>query len=863
MSKTLQLKVITALQDKLSGPLKNIRGAGGQSAQSMKELRDKLKELESTNKAVNQFRELSRGVEQSGESMRQAQARANELGQRLQSVERPTAAMRREFTQATSASKRLKQEHQQQAQKLQAVRDRLHNAGVSTKSLSADERQLRERIASTNQALDQQRERLGQVAQEQRKLAAAREKYQKTTAVASNLAVTGAAGYASGRRVLGGMSNFMSDGMDFDKTMSKVQALARLDKDSIEMQELRDQARHLGATTAFTSTDAASGQAFLAMAGFSPEAIKAAMPGVLDMALAGDMDLATTADISSNILSGFGLQASEMGRVADVLTGAFTRSNTSIASLGDTMKYAAPIASQFGVDVETTAAMAAKLGDAGIQGGEAGTNIRRIINRLAVPNKAASEALEKLNVQVADSTGAMRPMDELLAEIHEKAKNLSEIERGEIFKAIGGEQGGGAMSILVEAAGTGELQELQGELRNNADEASKVAKIQMDNALGDLNLLKSAWSDVSIEIFSQNNDAIREVIQTITSMASAVGEWAKRNPELVSTLIKVVSVIAALMVGLGGIAITVAGILGPFAMMRYSMTVLGIKGGGLTKVLGSLGRNILPMVGKAVMFVGRALLMNPIGLAVTAIALAAFLIYKYWEPIKEFFTDLWSEVKTACDGGIAGIGALILNWSPVGLFYQAFAAVMDYLGIELPGKFSEFGSMMMSGLVNGIKGMASSVKDSVVGMADSTMGWFRDKLGIKSPSRVFVGLGSEVSAGAALGIERQAPMAVKAANTLAAAVMAGGALAPLPASAFTDIPALKFDRRPAISSASSVGSATTNRPVVYEGDQIEFHIHAAPGMDPRAIAQAVAAELDKRDREKRARARSSLSDYGN
>lgn len=862
MSKTLQLKVITALQDKLSGPLKNIRGASGQSAQSMKELRDKLKGLESTQKTVNQFRELSRGVDQSRESMQQAQARANELGQKLQGIERPTAAMRREFTQATNASRQLKQEHQQQSQKLQSVRDKLHNAGISTKSLSADERQLRERISSTNQALEQQGQRLSKVYQEQRKLAQAKEKYEATTAVASNLAVTGAAGYASGRRVLGGMSNLMADGMDFDKTMSKVQALARLDKDSIEMQQLRDQARHLGATTAFTTSDAASGQAFLAMAGFTPDAITAAMPGILDMALAGDMDLASTADISSNILSGFGLEAEEMGRIADVLTGAFTRSNTSISSLGDTMKFAAPIAAQFGVDVETTAAMAAKLGDAGIQGGEAGTNIRRIINRLAAPNKAASDALEKLNVQVADATGAMRPMDDLLAEIHEKSKNLSEIERGEIFKAIGGEQGVGALGILVDSAGTGQLQELQGELRNAAGEAAKVAKVQADNALGDLNVLKSAWSDISIEIFSQNNDAIREVIQTISAAVSAVGEWARRNPELVSTIIKVVAVVAALMVGLGGIAITIAGILGPFAMMRYSMTMLGIRGGGLISTFTSLGRNILPMVGNAIMFVGRALLMNPIGLAVTAIAAAAFLIYKYWEPIKEFFSGLWDEVKLAFDGGIAGVGALILNWSPLGLFYQVFASVMEYFGVELPAKFSEFGSMMMTGLVNGIKGMATSVKDSVVGVAKSTGNWFKSTLGIESPSKVFLGLGSEVSAGAALGIASKAPMAEKAAAALASVVMAGGAMMPLSASAFSDLPALKFDNRQSISSAQAASSAG-NRPVVYEGDRIEIHIHASPDMNPSNIAQAISAELDKRERQKQARARSSLSDYGN
>lgn len=923
--KTLQLKIITALQDKLSGPLKKIMGASGASASSIKDLRDKLKGLQQTQRQVGQFRDLHGGLQKTAEAMRQAQVKTNDLAQRLQATAAPSAALKREFDQASAASKRLKEEHSQQSAKLQGLRDKLHTAGISTKSLGADERQLRERISSTNQALEKQKSALGKVAEQQRKLSAAREKYQQTTTVASNLAVSGAAGYMTGRRALGGMTGFMQEGMDFDKEMSKVQALTRLDKNSDQMQALRDQARQLGATTAFTSTDAAAGQAFLGMAGFTPEAIKAAMPGVLDMALAGDMDLATTADISSNILTGMGLQADQMGRVADVMTGAFTRSNTDIRMLGETMKYAAPVAAQFGVDLETATAMAAKLGDAGIQGSMGGTGIRRIIGRLAAPNKAAREALEDLGVQVADSEGKMRPMTDLLAEIYEKSSRLTEIEQGQIFKAISGEQGVAAMGVLTKTAGEGTLQELQQQLYESAGEASKNASARMDNALGDIELLKSAWADVSIEVFSQNNDAIREIIQTVTSVTSAVGAWAQANPALVATLIKVAAVLAVLATGLGGLAITVAGILGPFAMMRYAFTLAGIKGAGLGSVMGNLGRTVLPMVGRALAFIGRAAMANPIGLAITVIAGGALLIYRYWEPIKEFFGGLWNQIKVAFDGGISGVMALLANWSPIGLVYQAFAAVLtyfgvdlpanltgavglmwdsiagkfagglanitqavaawsplqifttafdgviQYLGVELPAKFMEFGTMIIQGLINGIRSMGGAVKDAVITTASSAMGWFAEKLGIESPSRVFMQMGGFVSEGAAIGIRNRMPMVEKAAQVMAAGVMAAGALAPVNAQIIQP-PAIAFDVRPPITAAlgnvAGAGQAGTwaapaaaSRPLA--GDHIEINIHAAPGMDPQELARAVSRELDRRDREKRARARSSLSDYGN
>src|SRR5690606_27633463 len=107
-------------------------------------------------------------------------------------------------------------------------------------------------------------------------------------------------------------------------------------------------------------------------------------------------------------------------------------------------------------------------------------------------------------------------------------------------------------------------------------------------------------------------------------------------------------------------------------------------------------------------------------------------IYKNWDAVKAYFANTWAEIQTAFAGGIGGIGALLLNWSPLGLFYKAFATTLSYLGVELPSKFTEFGSMIMQGLVNGIKNAASSVKDSVVGAASGVIDSFKSKLGIHS-----------------------------------------------------------------------------------------------------------------------------------
>lgn len=198
----------------------------------------------------------------------------------------------------------------------------------------------------------------------------------------------------------------------------------------------------------------------------------------------------------------------------------------------------------------------------------------------------------------------------------------------------------------------------------------------------------------------------------------------------------------------------------PLMMAARGVLMLG-------KVLGGTLLFGFRLAGQAVLWLGRALLMNPIGLLVTGIALSAYLIYRYWEPIKGFFSGLWGEIKAGFNGGLAGIVGLIVNFSPLGLFYRAFSGVMSYFGIELPAKFSEFGGMIISGLVSGIGNALSSAKESVVAVGTSIKTWFTETLGIQSPSRVFMGYGANISEGAAIGIADQSGLVRRAALNMA------------------------------------------------------------------------------------------------
>jgi len=843
MAQNLKLEVVLGMLDRATKPIRAITKGSVGLGRELKATRDQLKQLERQQSDISGWRTLNNATKQTTQAISANRDRVRELSRQMAQTSNPTKALTNDFRRAVREAHALKQKHQEQQRELQGLRGRLNNAGISTRNLGEHERTLRQRINSTNNQLQEQERRLRAVTAQQKRLAAAKRQYQRTQQMTGAMAGTGAAGLATGSAMLYSGARLMAPGIEFDSDISRVQALARLDRNSPELAALRAQARELGAATQFSANEAAQGQGFLAMAGFTPDAIKAAMPAMLDVAKAGAMDLASTADVASNILTGFNLQARDMVRVGDVLTGAFTRSNTSLEMLGETMKYAAPNAAAYGQDIEIMAAAAGKLGDAGIQGGMAGTALRAILSRLAAPPKKAADAIAQLGIEVADAAGNMRPLPDLLKEIHDRTQALGDTERGGLLKAIAGEEAGSALTVLTQQAGSGGLQTLIEQLRTAQGEAARTAQVMGDNLGGDVAALKSVWADLGIQMQDTANGDMRGMIQSLAQMVRGVKEWMVNNPELTRALIKIAIGLGILITLFGALTIALASILGPFAMIRLGVAMFGIKALALMPILKG--------VGTAFLWLGRLLLLNPIGLAITLLVTAGWLLYKNWDGIvgglKALWDNLagaaksvWREVTSAFDGGILGVGKLIVNWSPLGLFYKAFAAVMSWFGVDLPSKFTDFGSMLMQGLVNGIKNSLGAVKGAITGAGNATVSWFKEKLGIRSPSRVFAELGGYTMQGLALGIQQHQREPLRAVASVSERMTNATS-------------GISFDgRRPL-----AARSAATSSPA---GARYEINIHPAPGMDPHAIARAVAAELDRRERESAAGARGALYD---
>ncbi|EFD2596303.1 phage tail tape measure protein, partial [Escherichia coli] len=458
---------------------------------------------------------------------------------------------------------------------------------------------------------------------------------------------------------------------------SRVQALTRIDKNSPQFKALREQALKLGSETPFTASDAASGQSFLAMAGFTPQAIQAALPGVLNMALAGGVELGETADIGSNILTQFNLTADQMDRVGDTLTAAFTRTNTDLRALGETMKYTGPVAAKLGISLEEAAAMAGMLASNGLRGSDAGTAMRASLSRLASPPKAAADALKELGVSVADARGKMRPMEDVLLDLYKATQKYGQVDQVSFFKDIAGEEAFVGLQTLVAAAGSGELQKLTRELQGARGEVDRVAKVMADNLDGDLKNLDSAWEGLRIRISDLVDGPLRSVTQWLTRVLEKITSLAQAHPVLTRQLLIAGGALLAMIATIRSLSLVIGVLYGKLATLRLGFDIL-TRSMNVVRVLPALWG----MLTGSVSLLGGAIgaLFSPVGLIVAALAGAAVLIWKYWDPIRAFFAGVFSGIME--------------RLTPLRETFERFGPVFDAIGSGISQVFNWFKSLL-------------------------------------------------------------------------------------------------------------------------------------------------------------------------
>ncbi|QPD65625.1 phage tail tape measure protein [Enterobacter hormaechei] len=662
MSNNVRIEVLLNAVDRASRPLKAIQNASKSLAGDIRNSQTTLRDLNAQASRIDGFRKASAQLAVTGQSLNKAKQEAAALAVQFKNTENPTKAQARAMEAAKKSAADLQLKYNGLRQSVQRQRTELAQAGINTRTLSADERRLKTSISETTAQLNRQREALARVSQQQAKLSRVKERYQAGKNMAGSMAAAGAAG--TGIATAGTMAGvkLLMPGYSFAQKNSELQAVLGVDKQSPEMEALRKQARQLGDNTAASADDAASAQIIIAKSGGDADAIQAATPVTLNMALSNQRSMEENAALLTGMKSAFQLSNDQIAHIGDVLSMTMNKTAADFDGLSDALTYAAPVAKNAGVSIEQTAAMVGALHDAKITGSMAGTGSRAILSRLQAPTGKAFEAIKELGVKTSDARGNTRPIFSILKEMQRsfEKNNLGTSQRGEYMKTIFGEEASSAAAVLMTAASTGKLDKLTTAFKASDGKTEELVKIMQDNLGGDFKEFQSAYEAVGTDLFDQQNDALRKLTQTATRYVLKLDGWITRNKSLATTIGVVAGGALALIGVIGGIGLiawpVVMGINAIIAAAGLLGTVFTVAGGAIVTAVGAISLPVVAVAG--------------------AVVAGALLIRKYWEPISAFFSGVVEGLKTA--------------FAPVAEIFSPLTPVFDSIIEKLRGVWQWF-----------------------------------------------------------------------------------------------------------------------------------------------------------------------------
>lgn len=354
---------------------------------------------------------------------------------------------------------------------------------------------------------------------------------------------------------------------DFERALKGVVAVTAGARENYDA--LAEEAKRLGRETAFTAVEAAEGFKLLGQAGLDAEQAIIALEPALNLAAAGGLSLADSADISTNVLKGFGLEAEDLTRITDVLANTATSANTNIIDLGQAMSFAAPAAKAVGISAETASAAIGVLGDAGIKATRAGTGLRGILTRLADPK--IQEKLADLGVTFVETADGGIDLIETFRSINERVieGTFGLGEATEIFGRNFGTTG------LVIAENVEQLNRLSQANEKAEGTAKRTADTMLEGLAGSMVELKSAVTGLIIEIGEPLLGPMETLIDRIKDVVNTITTWVKENPRLASTIAAVVGGVGAFLAVLGTLTIALGGLLQVLAFTGAGFVKLG------------------------------------------------------------------------------------------------------------------------------------------------------------------------------------------------------------------------------------------------------------------------------------------------
>lgn len=484
---------------------------------------------------------------------------------------------------------------------------------------------------------------------------------------------------------------------DFESAMSKVSAISGATGGDLDA--LNKKAQEMGAKTKFSATESAEAFTYMAMAGWKTEDMLSGIDGIMSLAAADGLDLATTSDIVTDALTAFGLSASDSGHFADVLAKASSNANTNVSMLGESFKYAAPVAGALGYSAEDTAIALGLMANAGIKGSQGGTALRGSLTRLIKPTDDAAALMEQYGLSMTNADGSMKSLGEVMNMLRDKLGGLTEAEQAQVAAQIFGQEAMSGMLAIINASDS-DYAKLTDAIYDADGAAQQMADTMLDNLSGQLTLLKSALEGLAIQFGEILMPYIKQFVTWLQNLTQKLQELTPEQKEQIVKWAAIAAAIGPVLMVLGKLTSSVGSIITTFGKIPGAIAKAKSAFTAVSAAIGGISAPVVAVV------------------AVIGVLIAAFAnLWKTNEEFRNKMTAIWDGIKSKFESFAQGI---VDRLNALGFDFENFGEVVKAIW----DGFCSLLAPIFEGVFNQVSVILGSVLDALTGIFDVFIGIF-------------------------------------------------------------------------------------------------------------------------------------------
>ncbi|WP_215281052.1 phage tail tape measure protein [Aeromonas hydrophila] len=726
----LKLQILLGAVDKLTAPLKAVSGQSRLTAKDLVDTKKKIRDIETQAGQIEGYKTLGAQIGATKAKLKQAEGSFSELQRKIADTPKPTRLMINELNKAEKALNQLKTKEGEMITRHAQMGEAMRKSGINTSNLSETQRRLRTDLAAANTVLDSQRTKLGQLADQQKRLNQVKASYRQTQELRGQIAGHGATALATGTAM--GMTT-LKPVIEFARAETsvvdlKVSMMGKGGQVRQEFQAISDLATKLGNKLPGTTADFQNMMSTLIQQGMSAKSILGGLgeaTAYLGVQLKMPFDQAAL--FAAKLQDATGTAENDMMGLMDTIQRSFYLGVDSNNMLGafSALTPALSVLRKTGLDAANTLAPLIVMADqAALSGESAGNAYRKIFQMSMNPDKIAKATKGTgLKLDFTNGKGEFGGLENMYTQLA-KLKNLNTVARLRVLKGIFGDDKETlqALDIMI----TKGMDGYRATQKKMADQAALQERVNAQ--LGTLGSLWDAATGTFTNAMVNFGEAIAPEIKAITEwiadLSERLGNWAKKNPELSNTMMKVGGILSAVTIAFGGLSLAVAAVLGPMAIMKLTFGILGVKGTFLGKVI-TLLLAPLKWLTIGIFRLGMAMLTTPVGwfiMGIAAIAGGAYLIYKNWDGIAKWFSELWEKCKAPLMAWWDLLKELF-SWTPIGMLIAHWNDIWAFLD-TLPDGAVNKGKAIVQGLIDGITAKWKTLMEKVKEFTKYLPDWF-------------------------------------------------------------------------------------------------------------------------------------------